>query len=99
TLIATVPSSQTTFTDSGLANGTYFYQVTAVSTFPDGTQTGDSNIVRATVGPITIIHGDPNSGNTGFTDHSDMVANGSAQFTSENLLRLDRKSTRLNSSH
>src|SRR5262249_53456636 len=29
-------------------------------------------------------------GNPGFTDHSDMVANGSAQFTTENLLRLNK---------
>src|SRR5439155_17626530 len=36
TLIASVPASQTTFMDTGLANGTYFYQVTASSTFPDG---------------------------------------------------------------
>src|SRR5262249_40103144 len=87
-LTASVPPSQTTFMDSGLANGTYFYQVTAVSTFPDGTQTGDSNVAKATIGPITITHF-VSPGNPGFTDHSDMVANGSAQFTTENLLRLN----------
>src|SRR5262245_60729441 len=32
TTIATVPASQTTFMDTGLASGTYFYQVTAYST-------------------------------------------------------------------
>src|SRR5262249_18875277 len=88
TLIGTVPASQTTFMDTGLANGTYFYQVTAVSTFPDGTQTGDSNVVKATIGPITVTHF-VSPGNPGFTDHSDMLANGSAQFTAENLLRLN----------
>jgi Bacterial lectin/Legume lectin domain/Fibronectin type III domain len=88
TLIATVPVSQTTFMDSGLANGTYFYQVTAVSTFPEGTDTGDSNVAKATIGPITITHF-VSPGNPGFTDHSDMVANSSAQFTTENLLRLN----------
>jgi hypothetical protein len=88
TLIASVPSTQTTFSDTGLANGTYFYQVTASSTFPEGTDTGNSNIAKAVVGPITITHF-VSAGNPGFTDHSDMVANGSAQFTSENLLRLN----------
>src|SRR5262249_41565656 len=39
------------------------------------------------IGPINIDHGAPN-GIPGFTDHSDMQANGSAQFTVENLLRL-----------
>src|SRR5207245_9477305 len=66
TVIASVPSTQTTFMDSGLANGTYFYQVTAVSTFPEGTQTGDSNVVRATLGPVTITHF-VSAGNPGFT--------------------------------
>jgi hypothetical protein len=88
TLIATVPSTQTTFSDSGLANGTYFYQVTATSSFPEGTDTGDSNIAKAIIGPITITHF-VSPGNPGFTDHSDMVASGSAQFTTENLLRLN----------
>src|SRR5262249_15867657 len=83
-----VPASQTTFQDTGLANGTFFYQVTAVSTFPDGTQTGDSNVVKATIGPITITHF-VSPGNPGFTDHSDMLDNGSAQFTTESLLRLN----------
>jgi hypothetical protein len=74
--------------DTGLANGTFFYQVTASSTFPEGTDTGDSNIAKATIGPININHF-VSTGNPGFTDHSDMVANGSAQFTVENLLRLN----------
>src|SRR5262249_52982144 len=69
-------------------NGTYFYQVTASSTFPEGTDTGDSNVARATLGPISISHF-VSAGNPGFTDHSDMLANGSAQFTAENLLRLN----------
>src|SRR5262249_269374 len=76
TLVGTLPASQTTFTDTGLANGTFFYQVTAVSTFPEGTQTGDSNVVKATVGPISVTHF-VSPGNPGFTDHSDMLANGS----------------------
>jgi hypothetical protein len=88
TTVASVPSTQTTFMDVGLANGTYFYQVTAFSTFPDGTDTGDSNVAKTTLGPITITHF-VSPGNPGFTDHSDLVANGSAQFTTENLLRLN----------
>jgi hypothetical protein len=88
TLIATVPSTQTIFMDSGLAFGTYFYQVTASSTFPEGPDTGDSNIVKATIGPVNVTHF-VSPGNPGFTDHADMVANGSAQFTVENLLRLN----------
>jgi hypothetical protein len=88
TLIASVPSTQTTFMDSGLANGNFFYEVTASSTFPEGTDTGDSNIAKATIGPIIINHF-VSPGNPGFTDHSDMVANGSAKFTTENLLRLN----------
>src|SRR5262249_35199018 len=47
-----------------------------------------SNVAKATIGPITITHF-VSPGNPGFTDHSDMVANGSAQFTTENLLRLN----------
>jgi hypothetical protein len=88
TAIATVPSTQTTFTDSGLAFGTYFYKVTASSTFPEGTDTGDSNVVKAVIGPININHF-VSPGSPGFTTSSDMVANGSAQFTTENLLRLN----------
>jgi hypothetical protein len=93
TLIATVPASQTTFTDTGadiggLPFGTYTYQVVASSSFPEGTtDSAASNVARATIGPINIDHGAPN-GNPGFTDHSDLQANGSAQFTVENLLRL-----------
>src|SRR5262245_45286535 len=88
TLIASVPAAQTTFMDTGLANGTYFYQVMAFSTFPEGNDTSDSNVVKATIGPINIDHF-LSPGNPGFTDHSDMLANGSAQFTTENLLRLN----------
>jgi hypothetical protein len=97
TLIATVPSTQTTFEDTGLANGTYFYQVTAASTFPEGTDSADSNIAKAIIGPITITHF-VSPGNPGFTDHSDMVANGSAQFTTENLLRLNNNFSQAGSS-
>jgi hypothetical protein len=88
TKIATVPATQTTFLDSGLANGTSYYQVTAASTFPEGTDTGDSGVAQATIGPININHF-VSEGSPGFTSHGDMAANGSAQFTTENLLRLN----------
>jgi hypothetical protein len=91
TLIATVPASRASFTDNnngaGLAFGTYTYRVTGFSTFPEGNDSAVSNFARATIGPINIDHGAPN-GNPGFTDHSDLKGNGSAQFTTENLLRL-----------
>jgi hypothetical protein len=88
TTIATVPSTHTTFIDNSVTFGTYYYKVTASSTFPEGTDTGDSNVVKAVVGPITITHF-VSPGSPGFTTSSDMVANGSAQFTTENLLRLN----------
>ncbi len=80
TLIATVDANTTSFIDTGLALGTYFYRVTAFN------QDGDSavsNTVKTTIGPINTDH----SG--GFATHSDMMGNGSAQFTVENLLRLN----------
>src|SRR5262249_16605063 len=87
TPIATLPAVQTTFTDTDLANGTYFYQVTGVSTLPSGTVDDPSNVVNAILGPIQINHFvSPDS--PGFTDHSDMSSNGSAQFTAD-VLRLN----------
>src|SRR5262249_17297473 len=77
TLCATLPASQTTFTDTGLPNGSYSYRVTAFSVFPEGSDSAVSDVAKATIGPITITHF-VSPGNPGFTDHSDMVANGSA---------------------
>jgi hypothetical protein len=97
TLIATVPATgggggggrgDPTFTDTGLANGTYTYRVTGFSVFDEGPDSAVSNVARATIGPVNIDHGAP-TGNPGFIDHSDLQANGSAQFTTENLLRLN----------
>src|SRR5262249_5140090 len=93
TPVATIPASQTTFTDTGLANGTYTYRVTGFSVFPDGSDSAVSNVAKATAGPINISHVDPNAtspNDPGFFDHSDMQANGSAFFsTDEHLLRLN----------
>jgi hypothetical protein len=87
-IASSLPASQTTFTDTGLANGTYTYRVTGFSVFPEGNDSAISNVAKATIGPINIDHGAPN-GNPGFLDHSDMQASGSAFFsTDEHLLRL-----------
>ena len=93
TLIASVPASQTSFMDTGLANGTYTYHVTGFSVFTSGplpNDSADSNVAKATIGPVNVNHVDPNDPNgPGFFDHSDMQANGSALFsTDEHLLRL-----------
>jgi hypothetical protein len=90
-IAASIPASQTTFTDTGLANGAYTYRVTGFSVFPDGPDSAVSNVAKATIGPINVAHVDPtNPTAPGFQDHSDMQANGSAFFsTAENLLRLN----------
>src|SRR5262249_3989095 len=90
-IAASIPASQTTFTDTGLANGTYTYRVTGFSVFPDGNDSAVSNVAKATIGPINISHVDPtNPTAPGFFDSSDMQANGSAFFsTDEHLLRLN----------
>jgi hypothetical protein len=73
TQINTVAAT-TTYEDSQLAPGTYYYEVKGVDT--DG-ETALSNIVHATVGqPIGINHA------AGFNDSSGLTANGSASFTS-----------------
>jgi hypothetical protein len=94
TVIAgSIPASQTTFTDTGadiggLPFGTYTYRVTGFSVFPEGPDSAVSNLASATIGPVNIDHGAPN-GNPGFLTSSDMQANGSAFFsTDEHLLRL-----------
>jgi hypothetical protein len=92
-IAANIPASQTTFTDTGadiggLPNGTYTYRATGFSVFPEGSDSAVSGVAKATIGPVNIDHGAPN-GNPGFLDSSDMKANGSAFFsTDEHLLRL-----------
>ena len=76
TTIATVAAPTTTYTDSGLSFGTYFYRITAVNT--DGDQT-NSNVMSATVGPVTVSHG------SGFAGAKDITVNGSANFTGNKL--------------
>ena len=48
---ATVTAPATSYTDSGLANGTYWYKVTAMNTW--GTSSDDSAAMAGTVGPTT----------------------------------------------
>jgi hypothetical protein len=85
--VATVDADTTSFSDTGLASGVYFYRVTAVSVFDEGTDSAVSNTVRVTIGSVTIDH---STGAGGFANHSDMIANGSAFFSeTERLLRLN----------
>jgi Bacterial lectin/Fibronectin type III domain len=73
TVIANVSSNVTSYVDTGLAPGTYFYEVQG---FDQDGETATSNVVSATVGePISISH------STGFANPSDLTANGSAIFT------------------
>ena len=50
-VVATVSAPTTTYADTGLANGTYWYEVTAMNTW--GTSSLDSAPVPGTVGPTT----------------------------------------------
>ena len=78
-----LPPNQTTFTDTGVSNGTHLYQVTAYNNNPD--QQVNSQIVRVTVGPVVINHP---FGNAFPPDNQgDLVLNGDAQYA-ENILRL-----------
>jgi hypothetical protein len=76
TTIATVAAPNTTYTDSGLSFGTYFYRVTAVNA--DGDQT-NSNVMSATVGPVIVSHG------SGFAGAKDITVNGTAAFVGNKL--------------
>ena len=71
-------TTSTTFTDSGLARGTYLYRVRAFGSTGDSSL---SNTVRATIGPLNIDH------SAGFADSSDLTANGNTHFV-ENVARL-----------
>ena len=71
TLIASVPATQSSYTDEGLDFGTYYYRVRAYDV--DG-QSALSAVAQATIGPVSVDH------SAGFTDHNDLHANGSAQF-------------------
>ena len=66
-----IPPSQTTFTDDGLANGSYYYRVRGVNA--DG-ENSISSTVRATIGPARIDH------EAGFANPNDLQENGSAKF-------------------
>ncbi len=72
TPIGTVDASVTTFSDTGLAPGIYFYRVRAFNADGDSTL---SNRVIATIGPVNIDH------SSGFASHDDLTANGTALFS------------------
>jgi fibronectin type 3 domain-containing protein len=78
TKVASVPASQTAYTDTGLAPGIYAYRIHAFSTNPNAESL--SNVRGATVGGV-INHGN------GFGNPVDLTANGAAQFA-ENAARL-----------
>jgi hypothetical protein len=72
TVIANVSSNVTSYEDSGLAPGTYFYEIQG---FDQNGETATSNVVSATVGkPVNIDH------SAGFDSNSDLTANGTAYF-------------------
>jgi hypothetical protein len=75
TLIAgDIPATQTTFTDTGLELGRYYYRVRGVNA--DGNNS-ISMTARATIGPVTIDH----SVEAGaFSNPIDLQENGSAKF-------------------
>jgi hypothetical protein len=69
----TIPPTQTTFVDTGLAEGTYFYRVTAFNADPPDAAV--SNTIRVTVSPV--IHIDHSAG---FASHDDLMADGTTTF-------------------
>ncbi len=77
-IFTTGDATTTTFVDTGLTTGAHFYLVLAFNAAGDSSP---SNIVSATSGPLNIDH------STGFTTHSDLVANGSTKFA-ESVARL-----------
>ncbi len=78
TTIATVPASQTTYTVTGLAPGTYAYQIDASSVNP--TSNSVSNTAGTTVGAVINPNG-------GFDNTTALTANGSTEFA-ENVARI-----------
>ncbi len=71
-VIASVPASINAYSDAGLWQQSYVYRVRAFSTNPNDSSVSGTTAV--TVGPAVINHW------AGFTDTSDLTANGSAQF-------------------
>jgi hypothetical protein len=84
TRIATVPSFQTSYTDTGLAPGQYTYRIHAFNVSP--TSDSISNAQGAWVGP-TIDHCTPAL--AGFANATDLTVNGSTFVSpSEHVVRL-----------
>ncbi len=78
TTIATMPASQTTYTVTGLAPGTYAFQIDASSVNP--TSNAVSNTAGTTVGAVINPDG-------GFDNTTALTANGSTEF-GENVARI-----------
>jgi hypothetical protein len=77
-IFTTGNATTTSYTDSGLARGTYFYRVQA---FGAGGDFSFSNTAAPTIGPLSIDH------STGFASNSDLTANGNTHFV-EGIARL-----------
>ncbi|HLJ92245.1 MAG TPA: hypothetical protein VKU02_03540, partial [Gemmataceae bacterium] len=69
---APIPTSVTTYSDTGLLPGTYYYQIQSINVNPD--QSFLSNVVSAQLTTDLIDH------TAGFNSNSDLTANGSAVF-------------------
>ncbi len=82
TRVASVPASQTSYTDTGLTPGLYTYRIHAFNVSPNAEAL--SNVEGAWIGP-TIDHSTPATG--GFVNATDLTANGSA-FIGGNLVEL-----------
>jgi MBG domain (YGX type)/Legume lectin domain len=74
TTIATVPASQTTYTVTGLAPGTYAYQIDGSSVNP--TANSVSNVQGTSIGAVI-------DQSAGFVNTSGLTANGGAQFAED----------------
>jgi hypothetical protein len=88
TVLATVPSNQTTYPDTTVVRpNTYEYRVHALNTNP--TDESFSNVVTAVVGPLVFSYPFPD----GITSSAGLQGNGSAQLltgaTQEHLIRLN----------
>ena len=74
--LVTLPSFQTTYTDTGLTPGEYTYRIHAYGLSAESL----SNVKGAWVGPV-IDHGTPQNG--GFAYSTDLTANGTAAITTD----------------